>query len=270
MNRLIKIFILITLSLVIGTSIGNAQAKEFKMNNCYLNYLQQKYIVKIEENFVEISTLKGKKVDRYLVPKNKKIISANIYDIDNIKEDRILLIEADKKEKFGKQVIILSFNGRIKSYLEHTFQNLNIWKVTAGDIEGDGKKEISFGVYKSTRFHPELEKRPFIYSWNGKGISPKWLGSCLSRPFEDYIFLDIDSDGMDEIVSLEKEKGNTNLISCYKWNCFGFKPIGESKKYENISEIRKGGSNVLVKIRTQENKWIWVELIYKDKKLIQK
>jgi hypothetical protein len=67
-------------------------------------------------------------------------------------------------------------------------------KVQLGDINGDGVCEISVCVYKTTTFHPVLAKRPFFFDLVDGNLIPVWLGSRLSRPFDDYILYDIDGD----------------------------------------------------------------------------
>jgi hypothetical protein len=108
------------------------------------------------------------------------------------------------------------------------------WKVQAADVDGDGVCEISIGVYKTSRFHPVMAKRPFIYNWDGSDISPKWLGSRLSRPFSDYIFTDIDKDGADELIAAEYDRAGNMVITSYDWNGFGFDRKSESKPFKEV------------------------------------
>jgi hypothetical protein len=115
--------------------------------------------------------------------------------------------------------------------------SLNPWKVQCADVDGDGGLDISIGAYKTTPFHPVYAKRPFIYDFNGS-LEPKWLGSRLSKPFEDYVFEDIDSDGMDEIISSEILSNGKMLLNAYKWKGFGFEAMGCSGEYESISGIK--------------------------------
>jgi len=111
------------------------------------------------------------------------------------------------------------------------------WKVQTADVDGDGRLEISIGVYKTTRADHNMRKRPFLYSWDGKGLQPKWLGSRLSRPFEDYIFSDIDDDGLDELIAMEYLSDGQMLLCAYKWKGFGFEGIGESPTYSGIKHL---------------------------------
>lgn len=109
-------------------------------------------------------------------------------------------------------------------------------KIQAGDINGDGVMELAVCVYKTTKFHPVLAKRPFFYDVVDGGLEPVWLGSRLSRPFEQYILNDMDGDGMDEIVSIELTEHGDRLFAVYDWKGFGFevKAISEEVKGEAV------------------------------------
>lgn len=155
-------------------------------------------------------------------------------DKDGIEEE--LYLSGDKDSIYGKYLVILSKGKELGRY---DLEALKPWKVMVADVDGDGMKEISIGVYKTAKFHPEMAKRPFIYNWDKEGISPKWLGSRLSRPFEDYIFADIDKDGMEELISIELLSNGHKVLNSYKWKGFGFEGIGESREFEDISALRK-------------------------------
>lgn len=124
--------------------------------------------------------------------------------------------------------------GKTKPFYERDMTDFGPWKVQAADVDGDGIHEISIGVYKTSRFHPVMAKRPFIYNWDGSGISPKWLGSRLSRPFSDYIFADIDKDGADELIASEYDRDGSMVITSYDWNGFGFDRKSESEPFKEV------------------------------------
>lgn len=63
-----------------------------------------------------------------------------------------------------------------KLVLEEDINNLNVWKLEIGDIDGDGVDEIALGVYTESPLHPVEAKRPFIYKFNGDKLIPKWRG----------------------------------------------------------------------------------------------
>ena len=61
------------------------------------------------------------------------------------------------------------------------------WKMTTGDVDGDGKLDIILGVHKSTRFMPFEHNCLFVWGFDGKAATKKWLGSSLSKPFSDFL-----------------------------------------------------------------------------------
>ncbi|SMC34466.1 hypothetical protein [Papillibacter cinnamivorans] len=105
-------------------------------------------------------------------------------------------------------------------------------KVQLGDVNGDGINEVSICVYKTTKFHPVLAKRPFFFDLKNGNLIPFWLGSRLSRPFDDYILRDLDGDGADEIISIEELENGGRVLALYNWRGFGFEMLTESKEYD--------------------------------------
>jgi hypothetical protein len=105
-------------------------------------------------------------------------------------------------------------------------------KVQLGDVNGDKVNEIALCVYKTTKFYPDLEKRPFFYDLVEGNLIPVWLGSRLSRPFEDYILSDMDADNIDEIVSIEQLENGKSVLAVYNWAGFGFEMQTESKAFD--------------------------------------
>ncbi len=96
------------------------------------------------------------------------------------------------------------------------------WKLSVADVDGDGRKEIVVGVFKSTKFIPRPHNCLFIYDWDGQRAAPKWLGSTLSRPFTDFGFADTDNDGRDNLYAIETKRDGRQALAAYSWNGFGF------------------------------------------------
>lgn len=117
-------------------------------------------------------------------------------------------------------------------------EGLNPWKLQVADVDADGKKEIALGVWKKSPKDPIMAKRVFIYNWDGKQMRPKWLGSKLSRRFEDFKFRDINNDGWDELLALEVSPHKPNRVGIYRWKSFGFEWLrsAEPGKWEELTK----------------------------------
>ena len=92
---------------------------------------------------------------------------------------------------------------------------LNIYKVDLGRVNDENKFDIAFGVYSIAPWHRTPSKRVFLYKVVDLDLKPKFRCSRLINPMYDFILFDIDGDGFDEVVSIEKYKG-VYSIGVYK------------------------------------------------------
>ncbi len=199
----------------------------------------ESYIVFFTSNTLEIFSTYGDFItSEEVCLENERIVSNFVTDVTNDAKSEILLITGNEEREFGESMLIYCFEGKLEKLYEHSLSEINPWKIQAADVDGDGIIEISLGVYKKAEFHPVMAKRPFLYSWAEDGIFPKWRGSRLSKPFEDYVFADIDQDGMDELISIEITLNGSKVINTYKWKGFGFESMSESGEFEDILSLR--------------------------------
>jgi len=96
-----------------------------------------------------------------------------------------------------------------------------------GDIDGCGDDELSICFYKTARLHNVPENRPQFYRFDGNTLHQMWMGSRLSRPFDDYDLIDIDDDGLAELVALERLQEGGHVTAVYRWQGFGFEFLYE-------------------------------------------
>ena len=111
------------------------------------------------------------------------------------------------------------------------------WRVRVADVDGDGAPELALGVFNKARFHPVDANRPFVYNLHKNGLSPKWLGSRLSRPFEDFGFVDAAPPAGQELVAVEPNPDGSHRLAAYSWSGFGFtlsRVLVASFKYESF------------------------------------
>jgi len=113
-------------------------------------------------------------------------------------------------------------------------------KIMSGDVNGDGKNEVSICAYKTANFHPVMAKRPYFFNISGYNLVPLWLGSRLSRPFSDYTLYDFDGDGADELVSDEYLHNGDRVVAAYKWKGFGFELFAQSDAIDEASFVPAG------------------------------
>lgn len=181
------------------------------------------------------------------------IISWFKADMDHDTKDELLVITSENAEntldtgqaygdylKLYSEFEIVNDKPVLKKEPDYIFDLSDIkplW-VQAGDINGDGVMEIAVCVYKTTKFHPVLAKRPFFYDLTADGeLESVWLGSRLARPFEQYILSDVDQDGIDEIVSVEWTENGNKVAAVYDWKGFGFEVKAVSNEIEGEAEF---------------------------------
>ena len=125
-------------------------------------------------------------------------------------------------------------------------ERLNPWKVLVADVDGDGKPEVLVGVRKKSPHDPVMENRLFVFSWNGERLLPKWLGSRLSRRFDDFTVADVAGDGKMRLFALERGDAGRHRVAEYRWLCFGFTWVGCSPEQSGLEGLESEGSTVLV------------------------
>jgi hypothetical protein len=134
-------------------------------------------------------------------------------------------------------------------------KSLKPWKVLLGDVDGDGQLDLGVGVYKKSEFHPVMAKRPFIYSWDGKRMSPKWRGSRLSRPFTDFVFAAF--PGGPKLVAIEDTEDGQHEIAVYKWDGFGFTREWTGCRAKRLTGLTADGTAVSVMSDRSDKSYIW-------------
>lgn len=185
----------------------------------------------------------------------KSLEDEKIYKFDNNEGPFIDLsagdIDGDGKEellaitgKDGAEVYFSIFDPVIegnqitlKKKYSMDMSSVKPWRVEVCEIDGDGIAEIFIGVYKSTRFYPNKENRPFFFNFVDGKLVKKWAGSKVRNNFYDICFADINGDGVDEFFVVESDGNGSYVVAAYHWFGFGFILWGETQKYEAIVDI---------------------------------
>lgn len=155
-------------------------------------------------------------------------------------DEELLVILGPDGSTYGTSFEILgvSTDGTLERRAYESMQEMNPWRLQTADVDGDGIQDISITMYKKTKFHPVMANRPFLYSWKEGRIAPLWRGSRLSRPFDDYVFSDLNRDGRDELIANEQLESGERVLQAYHWKGFGFEGLAQSIPYEKISSLR--------------------------------
>lgn len=169
----------------------------------------------------------------------ERVVSRCTADLNNDGVAETLRLEGGYGP-FGKYLVITESGIEIMRF---DLSDINPWKVQTADVDGDGKREVSLGVYTRARSDPELNKRLFLFRLTDKGLYPVWLGTRLSKPFEDYAFSDLDGDGRDELVAVEFLADGRKVLNIYKWKGFGFEGLCQGQGFQDIKELEAGSES---------------------------
>lgn len=91
-----------------------------------------------------------------------------------------------------------------------------VYRFQTADVDGDGTPNALVGVVKSTRFHPEVARRLFVFKPVRGRVRPLWLGSKLGGVLHDFHF----ADGL--LTALEQSPAGGWALTQYRWEQFGF------------------------------------------------
>lgn len=168
-------------------------------------------------------------------------------DTDGIREMvAITCRRHDGAHPVGGEVVVLRLgkDGRLGVAWRH--KGLNPWKLQVADVDGDGRPEVVVGAWKRSPRDPVMAKRVFVYSWNGKRLLPKWLGSRLTRRFDDFALADLNEDGWDELAALEVAPGSKHRVAVYRWRSFGFDWQGCSDERAGMDRLERMKDGLVV------------------------
>ncbi|MGB3340909.1 MAG: CapA family protein [bacterium] len=106
---------------------------------------------------------------------------------------------------------------------ESCIQNMNyrLCKILTADIDCDSVPEICIGAYKIGTIESSINNL-LLFRWNGVNLHQMYTSSKKLNPFVDFVFMDIDNDGLDDLISLEPCPTETYTVVVYQWLGFDF------------------------------------------------
>src|SRR5439155_17757802 len=80
----------------------------------------------------------------------------------------------------------------------------------------------------------------FVYGFDGKTLTPRWLGSRLTHEFSDFAA----SDGL--VYALEARLDGRRCLGQYRWNGFGFDRVTESGNWKTAKLLSANSGGAIV------------------------
>jgi hypothetical protein len=129
------------------------------------------------------------------------------------------------------------------------------WKLTGGDIDGNGHPDFAVGIVKQTHLYPHPHKTIFFYEYRRGEIWPKWRGSSLAMPIEDFAY-GISSKGP-RLLALQTDLERRYLLAIWRWHQFGFRLESRhgSWKHAKFGKIERQRVEII-----NERGSVWVKL----------
>ncbi len=127
------------------------------------------------------------------------------------------------------------------------------WRI--GWARCDGQTRLVAATYKATRFLPFLHRCLFVFEWSAPRATAWWLGSRLSRPYQDATHGDLRADGADRLVSLEADQEGDPVLAVYRPIGFGYEGEWSAPAPAGASRVVTVGDHVLVTGRSDAAHW---------------
>lgn len=119
------------------------------------------------------------------------------------------------------------------------------WRLDIGDVDGDGQPELAIGIFKPTRFIREAHTSVFFYTFDGRKIRKKWLGSSLGRPVVDFCLTRPDASRRCLLMSLQRTgNGGEIALSRYQWSGFGFRKTSPEPVWQDARQLHRIGTKI--------------------------
>jgi hypothetical protein len=91
-----------------------------------------------------------------------------------------------------------------------------------------------------------------LIGWRGHEYGELWAGSALAEPIKSFSAVDLNGDGLQELVTLEgtyaaSRSAPARALKVWEWNGFGFNVVSEIKgKFDKMSLVRADAGRILI------------------------
>lgn len=174
----------------------------------------------VYRNAIEMYDSSGLLHDTIILPENQEIKDCCF--MEDSADCRLFAIVGYTSDESG--YFISQFRFTDKNIIpECCVQNTkySFWKIHTADIDCDSVPEIFVGGYRFGTLEKPIN-RLLMYRWNGVNLHQMYTSPENFRPFIDFLFRDIDNDGLDDLITLESDKSGTNILGIYQWLGFNF------------------------------------------------
>lgn len=167
-------------------------------------------------------------------PLTELVIGKKVIDTTTYEDTKVTILS--ESGEYGDEIKI---NGNMGEFSVDV-TGMNPWKIDFCNIDG-GEMELAIGVYKTSPHHDEEVRRVFLYNldFENQRLKPKFRISRLSNPLVDFTTMDLDNDGLDEIVSIEKMIDGNYTFGGYKWGNFSVEKHYSSEDLNAVPSFSK-------------------------------
>jgi hypothetical protein len=137
------------------------------------------------------------------------------------------------------------------------------WQLWWAEVPGE--RRLAAATYRATQFAQFEHNCMFLYTWKNGKTTPCWLGSRLSRPYQEAAHADLRADGKTRMVALEVTRNGGLGLSVYTPIQFGYANEWRTETLPGLEHLTTVGSVVLCRGHdTEGNAWTSVLLTEDD------
>jgi hypothetical protein len=98
-----------------------------------------------------------------------------------------------------------------------------LWKALPARLDDLPRSLVVLGVWSVPRREPAAvpQRTLRVLGADGRRLRDLWRGSALARPLLDFTAADLEPDGRDELLTLDRLHDRC-WLTAYRWNGFGF------------------------------------------------